>query len=163
MQSYKVAMDKVYEEKEKIVIVGLTGRTGAGCSTAANILKKDFQHLNLQYDRKDSAEKFKNEEYKFDIIKEYISQENRWIPFNVIEGSCVILSFVFEYVGTKENTSDALISYLDELQSANSEIKFKIDNYNELKRELQGLDYIFKEIQNRPLPEKNGWNLLKMK
>lgn len=154
MQSYKDAMDKVYEEKEKIVIVGLTGRTGAGCSTAAKILKKDFRFLDLQYECMDSVEKLKNEEYKFDIIKEYISQENRWIPFNVIGGSCAILSFVFEYVGRKKHTSDALINYLDELQSSNSEIKFKIDNYNELKKELKGLDYIFKKIQEKPLPKK---------
>ncbi len=40
----KDAISQVYEGKECLIIIGLTGRTGAGCSTVAKILeKKHFQ------------------------------------------------------------------------------------------------------------------------
>ena len=41
------AISQIYQKKEKLVIIGLTGRTGAGCSTVANILKKKiFENLD---------------------------------------------------------------------------------------------------------------------
>ena len=34
----KEAISQVYESKERMMIIGLTGRTGSGCSTEASIL-----------------------------------------------------------------------------------------------------------------------------
>ena len=95
MENYNEAIKQIYAEKEQQIILGLTGRTGAGCSTAAGILKKQFEDLELEY-YEGTDEKLK-EKKAFEIIKEYISSDERWVPFNVIEGSCVILSYIFEY------------------------------------------------------------------
>lgn len=42
MENYNDAVNQIYSEKENEIIIGLTGRTGAGCSTAAGILKKSY-------------------------------------------------------------------------------------------------------------------------
>ena len=41
------AISHVFEQKEKFIIVGLTGRIGSGCTTVANFLTKDFEALEL--------------------------------------------------------------------------------------------------------------------
>ncbi len=43
MNNYNEAINQIYAEKEQQLILGLTGRTGAGCSTAASILKKGLK------------------------------------------------------------------------------------------------------------------------
>ena len=35
------AVDNVYKGRERLIILGLTGRTGAGCTTVAKILEKE--------------------------------------------------------------------------------------------------------------------------
>ena len=34
----KKNIDKIYENREKFIIIGLTGKTGSGCSTVAKII-----------------------------------------------------------------------------------------------------------------------------
>lgn len=149
MTNYNDAINKLFYEKENLIIIGFTGRTGAGCSTASDILKKEFKELNLEYIERDDY--ILSDKYRFDIIKEYIGKENRWIPFTRIEGSCVILSYVFEKEGLKGNYSNALIEYLRMLHSSQNDITFKIDNFENLIKEIQGLGYIFEKVQKQPL------------
>lgn len=49
MKNYNEAVCQLYSEKENLIILGLTGRTGAGCSTVASILKKEFCDLEYEY------------------------------------------------------------------------------------------------------------------
>ena len=63
----KDAISQVYESKEKLIIIGLTGRTGSGCSKVAEILETSkFEDLHMKsaksYDYKSSDER------KFSII-----------------------------------------------------------------------------------------------
>lgn len=157
MKNYNNAVNKLFSEKENLIIVGLTGRTGSGCSTAADILTKKYKKLDLEYIKRDSDTS--TDKYKFEIVKEYISKDKRWIPFTTIEGSCVILSYIFEKEGSKENYCDALISYLTKLQSAENRIAFKIDNFSDLINEIYGLGYIFEKVQKKPLDKVDiEWN-----
>ncbi len=41
MANTETAINKLYEEREDFIIIGLTGRTGAGCSTVSKILEAD--------------------------------------------------------------------------------------------------------------------------
>jgi dCMP deaminase len=34
-------INKIYDERKDFIIIGLTGRTGSGCSTVAKILETD--------------------------------------------------------------------------------------------------------------------------
>lgn len=153
MTTYNDAITKLFSEKEKLVIIGLTGRTGSGCSTAANILSKEYSQLDLQYDK--CIGSIPAHQYKFEIIREYISSDNRWLPFTKIEGSCVILSYIFSEKSSTENCCDTLIGYLTKLQKATDNISFQIDNFDDLVKEIQGLEYIFKAVQKLPLKNLN--------
>lgn len=135
---YKEAVSTMYKPKESLLILGLTGRTGAGCTTVANILNKKFSELHLEY--KPRNEDVASDVYKYEIVKKFMSHEDRWIPFTVIEGTCVILSFVIEYVNSKE----ALVEYLTNLQK-NSKKDVKIANFETLKKDIGGISYIFND------------------
>ncbi|HHY99818.1 MAG TPA: hypothetical protein GYA03_01855 [Tissierellia bacterium] len=73
------AINKIYDERKDFIIIGLTGRTGSGCSTVAEILKTPkFNKLHLnspkEYDFKSS------EERKYSILYKYASHEGNWNP-----------------------------------------------------------------------------------
>ena len=36
-----MAISNIYAEREKFIIIGLTGRTGSGCTTVSEILEKE--------------------------------------------------------------------------------------------------------------------------
>ena len=46
LASYDVA-NSLFDSMKNFVVLGLCGRTGSGCTEAANILGKDFSDLNL--------------------------------------------------------------------------------------------------------------------
>lgn len=162
MSNYNNAINKLFSEREKLIILGLTGRTGAGCTTTAKILSQKFEDLDLEYIEGDEPFLNISEKYKFDIIKKYIGYksedplETRWVPFTIIEGSCVILSFVFDLPVSGPFNSDMLINYLIELQDSDNAISFKIDNFESLEQDLHGLEYIFKTVSRCRLDDINA-------
>lgn len=140
--NYNESVITMYEAKEDIVVLGLTGRTGAGCTTVAGILSKDFKELPLEYQER--SEDVKSDYYKFNIIKDYISHD-RWQPFVCIKGTSVILSFVIERAKSYEN----LIEFLKSLQKdeKKSSTRFHIDNFSDLEKDLKGAKYIFNDYE----------------
>ena len=47
--STRNSIRKLYDEKKDFIIIGLTGRTGSGCSTVAEILAtKEYSDLKLR-------------------------------------------------------------------------------------------------------------------
>ena len=38
-------VDSIYKLRQTFLLIGLTGRTGSGCSTIAKLLKGDFEEL----------------------------------------------------------------------------------------------------------------------
>ena len=61
------AIRNIYAEREKFIIIGLTGRTGAGCTTVSNILgAEEFSKLNLREPKTTDFEK--NEQRKYQIV-----------------------------------------------------------------------------------------------
>lgn len=98
----KQAVDGMYAERNRSIIIGLTGRTGAGCSTVADILsRKRLRDMDL-HDFKTMD--FNNaEERKYRIIRNFMDEEERWTGFTVIQASTVIFSCIHE-----ENKEDVL-------------------------------------------------------
>lgn len=152
-ENFKEAIDMLYRSKEDLLIVGLTGRTGAGCSTAANILKQPYDKLDFQYEKRQEYDS--TEVQKFHIIKHYIEQESRWCPFEVIEGSCVILSYVFE---SENANAETLINYLNTLEKGSENVHFKITDNIKLHEDLRGMKHCFEAVNNRPLKDDLAWD-----
>lgn len=134
MKNCNEAIEKMYEYRSKIIVLGLTGMTGSGCTIAAKILaKKRFEDLDLKppktYDYLDS------EERKQELIYNYM-QQGHWKSFYVIEGSAIILSFVFE------QGYDNLMKFLKQNDTSG---KCRIDNIDEIENELEKIKGVFDE------------------
>lgn len=118
------AVKCLYRQRDKFILIGLTGRTGAGCTTVAKILSTD--NIN-ELDLKDSKTcDFKHsDERKYSIVYRFMAEDERWKKFTVIEASSIIFSFILE--GTYKN----LFNYIDKI-SNEVEIKEK----EELKKNI---------------------------
>ncbi len=92
MNQNTLGIHQVYDTREKYIIIGLTGRTGAGCSTAAEILAKERK--DLQVSRPNSIKIDQNEARKINIIKRFVDEN--WEPFVWIKIKDIITSFVVE-------------------------------------------------------------------
>lgn len=86
-------VDEIFNEREDFIVVGFTGGTGTGCTTAASILEKErFEELKLH---KPKSRDFNNsEERKYEIIYDYAKYH--WDPFKSISMSDMIISFIIQ-------------------------------------------------------------------
>lgn len=153
------AVKCLYRQRDKFILIGLTGRTGAGCTTVAKILSTD--NIN-ELDLKDSKTcDFKHsDERKYSIVYRFMAEDERWKKFTVIEASSIIFSFILQ--GTYKN----LFNYIDKI-SNEVEIKEKeelkknivevlseekVENIKEIENEVidkQLADWI-KNLNNNP-------------
>lgn len=92
MNENTLGIHEVYDTREKYIIIGLTGRTGAGCSTAAEILAKEKK--DLQISRPNQIEVDENEGRKINIIERFVAEN--WEPFVWIQIKDIITSFIVE-------------------------------------------------------------------
>jgi len=82
-------IEEAYKERTDLLIVALTGRTGSGCTTTADILSKPFADISITPDDFPAPE-----ERKLVIANRYCAKQ--WEPFRSISVSTVILSFLLE-------------------------------------------------------------------
>ena len=133
MNHYK-SVEKVYDSLDECIIIGLTGRTGSGCSTAAGILEtKNFKDLALSAPKEQDF--FDVEERKDTIIHSYMKE--KWCPFITIEVSSIILSMVFQ------KSYDEFRDYIKKLSDDKENENFSIRGYDELMKRLEGTKTYF--------------------
>ena len=94
------AVKRIFAERKDFIIIGLTGRTGSGCTTVAKLLSKEFSALQPPKDF--SGDLIESREDT--IVYEYA--ETSWTPFRLIEMKHVIFTFILE-----ENY-DAFVSFV---------------------------------------------------
>ncbi len=97
-----IAVEKLYDERKEFIIIGLTGRTGSGCSTIAKMLSSTKEELGLP--RSDISPNMGNKERKDSIIFSF-HQEN-WEKFKVIEMRNMITTFIIA------NTYEEFLDYI---------------------------------------------------
>lgn len=90
-----MSLNNFYQLREDFIILGLTGRTGGGCSEIAEFLSKaenPFTGIEIPEGL------HINEHQKFRICEKFINNKNRvWIPFKTIKYKNVLaLNFLFE-------------------------------------------------------------------
>ena len=93
MSTLNAAVKKVFEERSKFVVFGLTGRTGAGCTTTAELLAKDFTEFSAPTPAVCSQMRSSDRQYK--VSYDYLS--NNWASFVSVRAADVISSFILEY------------------------------------------------------------------
>jgi deoxycytidylate deaminase len=85
-------LDTVYRERGNFIILGLTGRTGSGCTEIATLLEKKFTDFNPP---KPKYTDFSNdEERKYRVVYDYLSEN--WKGYYHVRMSHVIATFLLE-------------------------------------------------------------------
>jgi dCMP deaminase len=134
----------LYKLRQDFIVIGLTGRTGSGCSTFANLMSnKEF--VQCGFPTPNRSANADNNERKYRISYNYLSEN--WGSFFVIN-YCKVLS---------------LIAYQDKLEEVEGLIETTLVEFSErftisnsLKKELQELTKLKEETDfiNFPKQEK---------
>lgn len=88
----KSAIGRIYGDEDDFIVLGLTGRTVSGCSTAAKILQagvEDIRHSLFSGENPNS-----NEQRKERIILRHF--RTTWTPFLLIQVRAVITTFLLD-------------------------------------------------------------------
>ncbi len=80
------ALEKLHSKNEDFIMIGLTGRTGSGCTTAATMLSSEKSDINHSLFSGDVAKT--NVERKERILKNFF--EKNWQPFTHLRVSSVL-------------------------------------------------------------------------
>ena len=118
----KDLVNKIYTLKDNFILVGLTGKTGSGCSTISNILESGYQ----DYKAVNESDKYIQQK-KDRVIKNFANKNFKDKKFYIIKPSTIIMMiFVFE-----KNI------FFNEIQSLIYLLNKKTDNEEELKTKCQ--------------------------
>ena len=136
-ENYVNSVDYALLQRNSLIILGLTGRTGSGCTTVSKILKrKTFADLDVHQPK--SYDYNSRDERKYEVIYRYMAEPGNWGPFTVIEGRGVIFSYI---LGAGKS---ALEQYLLQFKNISETNDIRISSYDELKEIVNSLDYMFK-------------------
>lgn len=84
-------LTQLFKRRGAFFIVGLTGRTGSGCSTAAELLCREFSNLPLDPVASPLATP---EDRKYRIIRQYAN--SNWMRFRTVSVTQTILTFALD-------------------------------------------------------------------
>jgi deoxycytidylate deaminase len=104
MSNTSTAINKIYEERQKFIIFGLTGRTGSGCSTVANILTQDRNFIEKNCKTNFSFDTI--EERKNKVVFNYLIE--KWQAFYKISVTDILTLFVLK------NSIDETCNFISE-------------------------------------------------
>ncbi|MGU1829738.1 hypothetical protein ACSEU7_16355 [Pseudomonas aeruginosa] len=138
------AIGSVYKENKRFVVIGLTGRTGSGCSTSAEILSSTAIELPENAYVGISS----NELRKHRIIKKFI--EHRWQPFKCLQVRTVITRFILALNFSEfcRFVSDVLAGDIQNASEAMRGIKEEYDNLHiEISEYLRSPESTLDEIE----------------
>lgn len=138
MNNYSHSVQNAFGQRRSLIIIGLTGRTGSGCSTTADILKTEFfDDLHLKNPK---TSDFKNrDERKYEIIYKYMQAGDHWQPFTVISGSNIIFSFILE------KGFERFLSYISRFKNVDEMNDVRISAFDEVKNIICGMKHMFSE------------------
>jgi len=151
-------VENIFSLRSNFIIIGLTGRTGSGCTTVADILAEaNFDSLKTKYKLRHEGP-IDNNARKRRIVYDFIS--NNWVPYTIIKASDIIYFFAFQLEfseiidaiaaewnkidGALKQTSHAnKANYLDTINDLLDSIK---DEYSAISLEVRDLkDYLEKK------------------
>lgn len=132
------AIEHIYNERKDFVIIGLTGRTGAGCTTVAKLLSSTLDEFCPPKPKSGCLDS--NEERKYRVIYDYIIKN--WDPFVLIEMKNIITSFVLEYNYDKfieylKNKHSTILNLNDLISYLKIAVKAEFDRMHELRKSIK--------------------------
>lgn len=133
-------VDQIFKLRKDFIVIGLTGRTGSGCTTVAKIMSTEkASDIKSEY-REFNNEKINNNTRKERIVAKFIS--SNWRPFFTIKASDIIF-----YYALLEDFDTFVDSLLSKASVPNEKTKKGSDNLRDsLLNILQPLKPLFEEL-----------------
>lgn len=94
IQERRENMVKLMSQNEEFIIIGLTGRTGSGCTDAAKIFSFSFRELELPWFQSGTSGIKNDNERDLRIIQRYASAH--WLKFDIIGSKSIISTFIID-------------------------------------------------------------------
>ena len=120
-------LTELYKLRRSFSIIGLTGRTGSGCSKIAELLSSDFNTLkngirDISEIKDDIAKK------KHTICYNYLSYDKNWQPFEIIKYKDILLFYLISYYNQDYKSLFKIIEtyYREEENEKNSDIVLQV-------------------------------------
>ncbi|WP_105180391.1 deoxycytidylate deaminase [Pseudoalteromonas sp. T1lg21] len=127
----KSALEKLHSKNEDFIIIGLTGRTGSGCTSAARILSTDKAKLkHCLFSGPDAENNFQRKEK----ILNTFYREN-WHPFTHLRVSSILTYLLLQKLSEEEIKN--FLSAQDSIRAA--DINFFLSLQRQLKTEKDKL------------------------
>ena len=153
-EKVRKALDKIFTERKDFILIGVTGRTGSGCSQVAEILSKSsFKDLELA---KPDSNNFKDNDARREYVV-YNYMEKNWQTFEIIQVRNIITSFILDnefykfeeyienkqYVINKEKFKEIQSKY-DSNKTKAMRFKDMLDKKIKAEEEIDDIDKIYK-------------------
>lgn len=148
----KNKIEKIYENRQKFVVIGLTGKIGSGCSTVAEILEKGYESYNpVDFNQKELQNRkaniinkfasinFKEDDKKFKIIK----PSTILIMLFLFDNKIIIEKIRIFYKLLKMTTYEINNKYTDGKKEEDNIKKYEED----LNKELKEINELFAIIK----------------
>ncbi|MBI5604180.1 MAG: hypothetical protein HY879_12590, partial [Deltaproteobacteria bacterium] len=132
------AIKALYEERKKFIIIGLTGRTGSGCSTTAKLMTKPWPELKPPKPQSGSFRT--NEERKYRIVFDFAKYN--WKQFQWIQIRDIITSFILI-----ESFDEFAVFAVNEIAKDSLERQVPIDKERAIRRLKEEVEIEFKELR----------------
>ncbi len=97
-------LKELYKHRTDFTIIGLTGRTGSGCTRIAELLSNDFGNLKKEGLKNESEiEKIDDLIFKrkYQIVNKYFEETNNWNKYKIIKYRDVLTFIIFNKCGDK--------------------------------------------------------------
>jgi len=135
-------VDKIYKLRKNFVVIGLTGRTGSGCTTVAKLLStQNPEEFKSEY-REVNSNPIDNDVRKNRIIYRYILKN--WSPFTVIKASDII--FYYALLQTFDVFSHSLAKCSNDANSEGKLSDSDSERSDEVLNDLQKVKSKFEEL-----------------
>ncbi len=150
----KKFINELYDKRNKLIIIGLTGSTGSGCTTVANLISDDLFNKYLPEPKKECYTNI--EERKYKIAHKYFNNHRENFKNDdiyKIEVTDIICSFILEHDYSE------LEKYIKKIDDDNKEDKkHTINKYEEeILPELKNFKKKFNSIKSNILGEENNF------
>ncbi len=107
-------LTKLYKLRTDFTIIGLTGRTGSGCSRVAESLASPFDTIEKNSIRDEAVFTDEIFKLKYKICKNFVSYGNNWTSFEIIRYVDVLLFYILNKIGNNKNKLSKLLKYYKE-------------------------------------------------
>lgn len=126
------ALEKLHSKDEDFIVIGLTGRTGSGCTTAAKILSSD--KMDIEHSLFTGPSPITNPQRKHKILYQYF--DKNWQKFTHLKVSSVLTLMLLDIENTQE-----LTTFLKEQESIRqADVTFLLDSRDELHKNRESLN-----------------------